>query len=165
MGFFKKIFCTFFSHLILTTVLVNSSFAGEESLCWKKFNPGSWVLYELQEGLEKKITLATKTDAQISLKTEMIKDAAVISTSEEIIPLHLAREPAVAPKPGMREYVEDTLVVNQVIPCKVYEHNTKEGLQRTWLSEQIPGGLVQSTTGDTVAVKLIDYEAKYYLTK
>ena len=65
----------------------------------------------------------------------------------------------------MREYVQDTMVAGQVMPCKIYENDTKEGVEKAWISEQIPGGLVQSATADNITVKLIDYEAKYYVTK
>ncbi len=159
----KKIFCIILSNIILAALLINFSFAGEKDFYWKRFNPGSWVLYELQAGLTKKITLADKTDAQILLKTQMFKDGGIVSTSEEVIPLDLSTESAVAPKPGMQEYVQDTMVVNQVMACRVYELNAKEGVEKSWFCEQIPGGLVKSATGDTITIKLIDYEAKYYV--
>ena len=159
----KKISVIILFNIIFAALLFNFSFAGEKDRYWKKFNTGSWVLYELQDGLRQKITLTFKTDAQISLKTEMIKDEAVVSVSEEKIPLDLSTESAAAPKPGMREYVQDTMVVNQVMPATIYESDTKAGIKKSWFSEQIPGGLVKSSVGDSETIKLIDYEAKYYI--
>ncbi|MDI6606300.1 MAG: hypothetical protein QME65_04060 [Candidatus Omnitrophota bacterium] len=151
--------------LILLVVVTGYSSCAEKKEFWKKFNPGSWVLYELPDGLQKKISLTNKTDSGITLKVEMIKEGNVIGSSEERISLDSDTESETPDKPGMLEYVQDTLVVNQVMACKVYEYDTGKGLQKLWFSEQIPGGLVKSAAKDTLTLELIDYQAKYYVTK
>ncbi|MFH0763087.1 MAG: hypothetical protein V1925_04275 [Candidatus Omnitrophota bacterium] len=154
-------------YIIFITLVIFTGYssAAEKAQYWKKFNPGSWVLYELPDQLQKKISLAEKTDSEIFLETEMIQEGMIIGSSEEKILLDLDTEGVLPDKPDMREYVQDTLVVNQVIACKVYEYDTGQGLVKEWFCEQIPGGLVQSALDDSPTLKLIDYEAKYYVTK
>jgi len=82
----KKILGTLLFSIFFAAFLTGHSFAGEKDRYWKKFNPGSWVLYELQDGMREKISLITKTDAQVSLKTEMLKGGNVVTVSEEITP-------------------------------------------------------------------------------
>ena len=93
----------------------------------------------------------------------MLQEGSIISSSEEKILLDLDRQPAVPERPDMLEYVQDTLVVNRVMACKIYEYNTAQGLEQLWFSEEIPGGLVKSALDDSLTSELIDYEAKYSL--
>ena len=159
----KKIAGIVYITLIVLVIFTGCSSAAEKARYWERFNPGSWVLYELPDGLQKKVSLVNKTDAQITLKVEMIKQADIVGSSEEKILLDLDTESEPPVKPDMLEYVQDTLVVNQVMACKVYEYDTGKGLQKLWFSDQIPGGLVQSALEGSLTLKLIDYEAKYYV--
>ncbi|MBL7151111.1 MAG: hypothetical protein ISS32_02715 [Candidatus Omnitrophica bacterium] len=159
----KKIAGIVYITLIVLVIFTGCSSAAEKARYWERFNPGSWVLYELPDGLQKKVSLVNKTDAQITLKVEMIKQADIVGSSEEKILLDLDTESETPVKPDMLEYVQDTLVVNQVMACKVYEHDTGKELQKLWFSDQIPGGLVQSALEGSLTLKLIDYEAKYYV--
>ncbi|MFH0935947.1 MAG: hypothetical protein V1828_03745 [Candidatus Omnitrophota bacterium] len=161
----KKIAGVIYITLMIMAIFTGCASAAEKAQYWKRFNPGSWVLYELPDGLQKKVSLVNKTDAQITLKVEMIKQGDIVGSSEEEILLDLDTESETPVKPDMLEYVQDTLVANQVMVCKVYEYDTGKGMQKLWFSEQIPGGLVQSALEGSLTLTLIDYEAKYYVTK
>lgn len=161
----KKIAGVIYITLMIAAVFAGSASAAEKAQYWKRFNPGSWVLYELPDGLQKKVSMANKTDTEITLKVEMIQEGDVVSSSEERVSLDLDTGSAAPDKPGMVEYVQDTLVANQVMACKVYEYAAGKEVEKLWFSEQIPGGLVQSASGDSLALRLIDYEAKYYISK
>jgi hypothetical protein len=139
-------------------VFVPFSFAAEKETKWTKFNVGSWVLYDLGNGMQQKQTLVSKSENGVTLKIEMVVNGKPMPATEAKISMATPSQPAVKPK--VKETTGSIDVKGQAANCTIYEITTDQGVSRSWMADNIPGGVLQTAIGDKVLMKLVDFEAK-----
>lgn len=145
---------------LLVSVGERSS-GGEEQDYWSRFNPGSWVLYELPQGAKQKMTLISKTSAAITLRTEFIVNGSVLSRQDTTIPLGGSlQEEQLELHNKVKEYEDRVSVKGRSLVCKVWELDASEGITKVWFSEEVPGGIVQSSRGREMLMRVIDYQKR-----
>lgn len=127
---------------------------------WSNFNIGSWVLYELSGGIQQKQILINKTDTEITLKVEIVINGNTVSVSEMKIPLDV--KPSETPESHVetKEYSDKIEIKGETLSCKLYEVDSPQGIGKSWISDKIPGGVVQAGLNDTVTMRLLEYEIK-----
>lgn len=147
---------------IFLNILIGFSFAEKVEHPWEKFNVGSWVLYELSGGMQQRQTLINKTEKELILKMEMIKDEQVIYSGENKMPLEMTPQEKTADniKANMKESEDKLEIKKENVLCKVYEVTSELGTTKSWMSDRIPGGVVQTMVEGNIAMKILDYEAK-----
>lgn len=148
--------------LVSLFALVSVSFASQQENQWSKFNVGSWVLYDLGNGMQQKQTLVDKSAIDITVKTEMVIAGNTIPGAEIKIPLDAAAQTGAKAEaqPKVKETSGSIEIKGKVASCKIYEVTTDQGVSKSWVAENIPGGVVQIIINDKVTMKLVDYELK-----
>jgi len=131
-------------------------------ISWSGFNEGSWVIYELSDGIKQKQTLVSKTDTEAVIKYENIYEDNTVSL-RKVVPLE--SEPieitaAAQEQVDVQESSEIFLLKDASVSCRIYETQTAKGKSKLWLSDEVPGGIVQSELNDKITIKLLDYEVK-----
>lgn len=138
-----------------------SSFAQRETEnYWADFNLGSWVLYEVTGGIQQKHTLIKKTNTEITLKAEAIMGGQVASSTEVKIPLTAASRTAADSQVEVNESGDKVEVKNITLDCKAYVVKGQEGVSKTWICDEVPGGIVKVVSGNNIVMTLKDFEAK-----
>lgn len=128
---------------------------------WTKYKEGSWVLYELTPGMQQKQTLISKSDKEYVLETTIIMNGKVISTTPVTIPLQTSQQPVAGASAADVKVSDDNIEFKgQAFACKVYETTTPQGVGKTWITENIPGGIIQTTLNNNIFMRAVDYEAK-----
>jgi len=156
----KKVFLglliSVFSALVLSIVIA------QPVVGWRSFEEGSWVTYELPDGRQQKQTLISKTDSDAVIKYENILEGNVVSVSRTV-PLESEVVDAsgdAQEQEDIQESTEDFSFKGGKLSCTIYERQTAQGVSKSWVSEEVPGGIVQSESNGKITAKLIDYEAK-----
>jgi len=147
------------SLLALGLVIVFSgAICAAENNYWEKFKEGSWVLHEYTGGVQMKQTLVGKAADEVTLRSETIMNGNTISSVDVKVPL----------KTGMTGIEKADVKISdatfevkgKTLSCKVFETNTPMGLSKSWISADVPGGLLKSQVNDTDSIKIVDYEVK-----
>lgn len=127
---------------------------------WENFGMGSWVLHEMMGEMQQKQTLIGKNDKEITIKSEMIMNGETTFTNEIKIPLEVDVPEAESQPVDTKIYDDSVEVSGKPLAVKVYETTTSYGVSKGYMSDKVPGGIVQSVTDGNIAMKLLDYEVK-----
>ncbi|MDQ7821368.1 MAG: hypothetical protein RDV48_01100 [Candidatus Eremiobacteraeota bacterium] len=148
------------SAIILGVILwVLPACAGQPDNYWTKFGVGSWVLSEMQGGMQQKQTLIQKSPSEFTLRIEMIMNGKVINTTDTKIPLKSGTATS-GKEVKVKEYPDSYLVKAKKLACRVYETGTPQGVSKSWVCDKVPGGSVKQVIGNNETLKVIDFEAK-----
>lgn len=145
---------------------------------WASFNTGSWVklksttLMQIAgtkntSVMETKMTMVSKTPDKAVIETEMTVMGQT-NKSRMDMPFKAAAQPATAAKaaPVPKTGTDTITVAGKSLSCKTMEMETEAGGMKvhtkTWVSDQVPGGLVKSvsTTPTTqTTMEAVDFKA------
>ncbi len=144
---------------------------------WASFNKGSWVKMKTttvitavkqSTAMESKMTLLDKTPDKVVVETEMSVMGNVSKTKMDIPLKATATAPAgtAAKAPAPKLGSETITIAGKSLACKTAEIETvvagQKSLSKTWMSEQVPGGLVKSVTTSAatqVTMEIVDFKA------
>ncbi len=164
----------------IATLLVCGASAQQDTNPWAKFNKGSFAKLKTSTVMlmagnkntmttDTKMTLIDKTADKVVVETETSVMGNVSKTKMDI-PLKAAapaKPPANAPAPKMGS--ETITVAGKSFACKTFEivtdTNAGKTTTKTWISEDVPGGVVKtvsSTKGamnSEMTMELVEYKA------
>jgi hypothetical protein len=140
---------------------------GAETADWSKFKPGSYAKYKTTTAVattkmtgDMKMTLLALNGSKATIETEV---TTMGQTSKSKADLDLNAKPGTAPaakgqQPAAVKKGSETLTVaGKSLQCDVYETDSNaNGMQmktRSWVSAQVPGGLVKSVSQTSGAAK------------
>ena len=150
-----------------------------DTIGWNNFKPGSWVKLKSTSEMtmagrktnmstEMKMTLVAKTADKATVETETTA-MGTTTKSKADIPLNSTAKGAPAQNPA-KMGSETITVAGKSFKCKTAEvqseANGMKTTTKTWLADEVPGGLVKSESTSTGAMtskttmELVDFKAQ-----
>jgi hypothetical protein len=135
---------------------------------WDGFDVGSFVHYKI---LMTAGNFAEEKQTVLEIrKNQVILEASALGNTDQwehknmlMIPLKVPNKPDKTVK-----VTDDIAIINgKSLRCKVekrfitdYEHGNKKVAMQTWISDDVPGGVVRISYDDKVVVEVVDFEKK-----
>jgi hypothetical protein len=171
------------SFAVLVTLTVGAALAAGQVAAkhpWASFGVGSWAHLKttsvvnaggqkIPSVIETKMTLVAKTADKVTIENEVIMGGRSISKTKMDLPLKGAAAATAAKPPAGAQFKtgsETITVAGRALKCITSEGVMDAGgtktQSKTWISDQVPGGLVKSQSSNAASetkMEMVDFKA------